>query len=107
VVLGRLRPVPAQRLEIYASPLQATTEQLTGLPPTLIQVAGNDVLLDEGLAYVNGDLSLGTSGSQLHKPLLDGLGSRVDFSSVRIAIRETDEDVMFLICPVDSNGRLI
>jgi acetyl esterase len=44
-------PDPAQRLEVYASPLQATLEQLRGLPPTLIHVAGNDVLRDEGLAY--------------------------------------------------------
>ena len=44
-------PDRAQRREIYASPLQATTEQLKGLPPTLIQVAGNDVLREEGLAY--------------------------------------------------------
>src|SRR5690606_17462750 len=41
----------AKRKEIYASPLQATTEQLKGLPPTLIQVAENDVLRDEGEAY--------------------------------------------------------
>lgn len=44
-------PEQARRREIYASPLQATTEQLQGLPPALIQVAGNDVLRDEGLAY--------------------------------------------------------
>ncbi len=44
-------PNDAQRGEIYASPLQATLEQLKGLPPALIQVAGNDVLRDEGLAY--------------------------------------------------------
>jgi acetyl esterase len=44
-------PDAAQRHEIYASPLQATTEQLKGLPPALVQVAGNDVLRDEGLAY--------------------------------------------------------
>jgi acetyl esterase/lipase len=44
-------PDTAPRREIYASPLQATTEQLKGLPPTLVQVAGNDVLRDEGLAY--------------------------------------------------------
>src|SRR5215470_14636430 len=44
-------PDDAQRREIYASPLQATLEQLKGLPPALIQVAGNDVLRDEGLAY--------------------------------------------------------
>jgi acetyl esterase len=41
----------AQRNDIYASPLKATLEQLKGLPPTLVQVAGNDVLRDEGEAY--------------------------------------------------------
>jgi acetyl esterase len=44
-------PDHAQRAEIFASPLQATPEQLKGLPPALIQVAGNDVLRDEGLAF--------------------------------------------------------
>ena len=44
-------PQRAQRRENYASPLQATLKELKGLPPALIQVAGNDVLRDEGVAY--------------------------------------------------------
>ncbi|WP_281232793.1 alpha/beta hydrolase [Flavobacterium gelatinilyticum] len=41
----------SKRKEIYASPLQADLDQLKGLPPTLIQVAENDILRDEGEAY--------------------------------------------------------
>jgi acetyl esterase/lipase len=42
---------PKERNEIYASPLRATLDQLKGLPETLIQTAGYDVLRDEGEAY--------------------------------------------------------
>lgn len=44
-------PDTTARKNKYASPVQATTEELQGLPPALIQVAENDILHDEGLAY--------------------------------------------------------
>jgi acetyl esterase len=39
------------RKEIHASLLNASVEELRGLPPVLIQVAENDILRDEGEAY--------------------------------------------------------
>jgi acetyl esterase len=42
---------PAQRMEITASPLRASLEELAGLPPAFVVVDENDVLRDEGEAY--------------------------------------------------------
>ncbi|WP_439490194.1 alpha/beta hydrolase [Algoriphagus sp.] len=44
-------PNPEERKHKYVSPVNATLEELAGLPPALIQVAENDILYDEGVAY--------------------------------------------------------
>ena len=44
-------PDASARKNKYASPLQSSLEELKDLPPALIQVAENDILHDEGVAY--------------------------------------------------------
>ncbi|WPR77284.1 alpha/beta hydrolase [Algoriphagus sp. NG3] len=44
-------PNPEERKHKYVSPVNASLEELAGLPPALIQVAENDILYDEGVAY--------------------------------------------------------
>ncbi len=48
---GQYQPDVEKRKEITASPINASKEQLAGLPPALIMTAEFDVLRDEGEAY--------------------------------------------------------
>ncbi len=63
-------PDLARRREVYASPLQAGIDQLKGLPPAHIQVAGNDVLRDEGVAYAR---KLDAAGVEVTLVRYDGM----------------------------------
>src|SRR5215469_2256983 len=58
-------PDKEQRLEITASPLQATPDQLHGLPPALIINGEHDVLRDEGEAYARKLTQAGVTVTQV------------------------------------------
>lgn len=73
----------AERAQITASPLRATLDQLTGLPPALVITAEADVLRDEGEAYAARLRAAGVPVTALRV-----LGTLHDFVMLN-ALRET------------------
>lgn len=64
-----------KRKEIYASPLLASKAELANLPPALIITGENDVLRDEGEAYVRklNDAGVKTAGVRINGTIHDFL----------------------------------
>jgi acetyl esterase len=92
-------PDPETRMHRYASPLRATTEQLRGLPPTLIQTAENDVLRDEGEAYAR---KLDEAGVDVTNVRYNGaihdfalLNALREVPSTRTALRQAAADLAY------------
>jgi acetyl esterase len=90
-------PDAKTRKEPYAAPLQASVDQLRGLPPALIQTAENDVLRDEGEAYGRKLSEAGVEvtstryNGQIHDfGLLNGLR---DVPSTQTALRQASEEL--------------
>lgn len=86
---------PKERQQLLASPLQATTDQLKGLPPALIVTAENDVLRDEGEAYA---IKLDAAGVPVTSIRYNGLihdfgllNSLANVPAVRTALHQTAE----------------
>src|SRR5437016_951553 len=89
--------------EPYAAPLQASIDQLRGLPPTLIQTAGNDMLHDEGGAYGR---KLGEAGVEVTSTRYVGqihdfglLNALHDGPSTQAALRQASEELKKYLQP--------
>jgi acetyl esterase/lipase len=90
---------PDERAKITASPNRATTEQLAGLPPTLLLVDEADVLRDEGEAYARRldeagvDVACVRHVGAIHDFAL--LNALRDLPTTRLALRQAAGDLAY------------
>jgi acetyl esterase/lipase len=96
-------PHAKTRKEPYAAPLQASIDQVRGLPPTLIQTAENDVLRDEGEAYGR---KLSEAGVEVTSTRYIGqihdfglLNALHDVPSTQAALRQASEELKRYLKP--------
>lgn len=73
-MFGKYVSDPAQRGNDLMSPVRASAERLRGLPPTLIAVAENDILRDEGEAMGR---RLDEAGVEVTTVRFNGRGTRL------------------------------
>jgi len=102
---ANFEPESYRAKEPYAAPFQAGIDQLRGLPPTLIQTEGNDVLRDEGEAYGR---KLGEAGVEVTSTQYIGqihdfglLNAPHDVPSTQAALCQASEELKKYLQPQD------
>jgi acetyl esterase len=100
---------PVQRKEPYASPLQASLEQLKGLPPALVITDDADMLRDEGEAYAEKLAQAGVTVTQvryfgtIHDFVI--LNRIAETPAVRGAIAQANDALRRALAKQDRLGR--